>query len=112
MSGPYRKWRELDEHSGPLEACFAPDDGPAPGDILLVGDAASSYGRHIALVEDYDVTRGIFTTIEGNGTGALPTGRPARGVVRARRSVGRPLGTSPTPYHARRLLRPSSAALE
>jgi hypothetical protein len=110
-SGPLRKIVALDEHSGPLDAHFAHDDPPRPGDILLVGGKNTAYGKHVTIVESYDSTRGIFTTIEGNATGPGPTGGTRHGVIRGHRPVGLSNGVPTTTYHARRLIRPAPADL-
>jgi hypothetical protein len=109
--GPYRQIIELDSTSGPVDARFDDDDLPRAGDILLVGGVSTAYGKHVTLVESYDMTTGVFTTIEGNGTGAGPSGGTRHGVVRRQRPVGLPHGADPTTYHARRLIRPSLADL-
>jgi hypothetical protein len=110
-SGPERMITELNEHSGPFDAHFTNDDLPRAGDILLVGGKNTAYGKHVTLVESYDVTSGMFTTLEGNATGPGPTGGKRHGVIRARRPVGLPNGLAPTTYHARRLIRPAPADL-
>ena len=109
--GPYRKWLALDERTRPSAAAFDPDDPPRAGDLLLVGPAGSDFGSHVTMVESYDASNGVFTTIEGNGVGAWPSGARVRGVVRGRRSVGLAPGAPPTTYHARRLIRPAFADL-
>jgi len=109
--GPYRQLIELDETSGPRDAAFGPGDWPRAGDILLVGGQKTGYGRHVTLVESYDLVTGWFTTIEGNGTAAWPNGRRMHGVVRGRRQVGLANGAPPTTYHARRLIRPAPSDL-
>jgi hypothetical protein len=110
-TGPYRRLCELDERSRPEDAAFGPGDGPRAGDILLVGGEHPAYGQHVTIVESYDATAGVFTTIEGNGTGAWPSGRRVQGVVRASRPVGVGPGEPPTRYHAHRLIRPALADL-
>lgn len=110
-AGPLRKIIDLDESSGPLDAFFDDDDGPRAGDILLVGGVKTGPGKHITVVESYDATTGVFTTIEGNGTGAAPSGRRQHGVVRAQRPVGLDKDAPETRYHARRLIRPAPADL-
>lgn len=98
---------ELDEHSKFTDARFGPDLPPRAGDILLIGGASTAYGKHICLVESYDEVQGVFTTIEGNGTGAAPDGSLRHGIVRGRRIVALRQGSVPTTYHARRLIRPA-----
>jgi hypothetical protein len=110
-SGPPRKMIELDERSGPLDAHFPGDDPPRPGDILLVGGVNTAFGKHITIVESYDSIAGMFTTVEGNATGAGPSGGTRHGVSRLQRPVGLPRGASPTTYHARRLIRPAPSDL-
>jgi hypothetical protein len=110
-AGPYRQMLVLDEHAGPMDACFDEDDLPRAGDLLLVGGVNTAFGKHIAIVESYDPVAGIFTTIEGNATGAGPTGATRHGVVRTRRPVGLPKDARPTTYHARRLIRPAPTDL-
>jgi hypothetical protein len=105
--GPYRQIIELDEHSGPLDAHFSDDDPPRAGDILMVGGVNTAYGKHVTIVESYDSTTGVFTTLEGNATGPGPSGGTRHGVIRNHRPVGLPRGATPTTYHARRLIRPS-----
>ena len=106
-----RKLLELDESSGPEAALYAADDPPRAGDILLVGPEKSGYGKHICLVESYDLERGLFATIEGNGTGAWPSGGRVHGIVRNLRPVGLGRDDPPTRYHPRRLIRPSVSDL-
>lgn len=72
---------------------------PQPGDVLIVGDGVPAYGDHICIVESFDGA--AFHTIEGNGRGDGPDGRPRQGVVRA----VRPLGGAG--YSARWLIRPA-----
>lgn len=105
-TGPTRKWLALNERSSPSSVAFAPGDGPRAGDILLIGPPGSDFGVHVTLVERYDDATGIFTTIEGNGTGAFASGEHVHGVVRAQRLVGL-RGRVATNYHARRLIRPA-----
>lgn len=102
-----RRWLALDEHAGPAQAWFADDDPPRAGDILLVGPTRGDYGKHICLVERFDAEAGVFTTLEGNGTGLLPDGTRAHGIIRTRRAIGLGPDDPPTRYHPRRLLRPS-----
>lgn len=102
-----RQLVELDEDAGPDDAVFADGSEPRPGDILLVGGERTGYGKHICLVEAYDLATGLFTTIEGNGTGATPRGGRIHGIVRAQRPVGLGRDEPRTRYHARRLIRPS-----
>lgn len=102
-----RRWLALDEHASPEDAWFADDDPPRAGDILLVGPAAGDYGKHICIVEHFDPVTGTFITIEGNGTGALPSGARAHGIIRTQRPVGLAHDDPRTRYHARRLIRPS-----
>jgi hypothetical protein len=104
---PRRQIVELDEHSGPMDARFAFDDPPRPGDILLVGGRNTAYGKHVTLVERYDEATGVFTTLEGNATGPGPSGGIRHGVIRHKRMVGLTSSQPPTTYHARRLIRPS-----
>jgi hypothetical protein len=87
---------------------------PRPGDILTIGPVGSGYGKHICLVESY--ADGVFSTIEGNGTGLAPNGQRWQGVVRGRRYLGKehigPDGTKVrADWHARRLIRPSAEDL-
>lgn len=98
---------ELDEDAGPADAVFHDGSEPRAGDILLVGGERTGYGKHICLVEAYDVATGLFTTIEGNGTGASPRGGRIHGIVRTQRPVGLGRDEPRTRYHARRLIRPS-----
>jgi hypothetical protein len=121
--GQYRLWQDwaqderpadnprlsirLDEDSAPRDALFSATEPPREGDILLVGGRKTAHGSHICLVESYDVSLGVFTTIEGNATGDAPSGRRIEGVVRTKRPVGLSQGAAPTTYHARRLIRPS-----
>lgn len=91
--GSGRLLAELDEHSTSLPW------EPRAGDILTIGPAGSGYGKHICLVESFG--NGVFTTIEGNGTGLAPNGKRWQGVVRGERKLG---GDG---WHARRLIRPS-----
>jgi hypothetical protein len=109
--GPQRQFLELDSESGPVDAFFPDDVPPRAGDILLVGGLNTAYGKHITIVESYDVATGVFITIEGNGSGLAPNGGPRHGVIRGRRPVGLAHGASKTTYHARRLIRPSLADL-
>lgn len=102
-----RRWLALDERSTAEDAWFDDDDPPRAGDILLVGPVRSDYGKHICVVEAFEVASGTFTTIEGNGTGDLPDGTRAHGIVRNRRVVGLAADAPPTRYHPRRLIRPS-----
>jgi len=106
-TGPYRKILELDELSRPADAMFGPDDPPREGDILTVGGKNTGPGKHITMVESFDTRTGIFTTIEGNGTGLGPDGMRRHGIVRASRPTGLKAGSPPTIYHARRLIRPA-----
>jgi hypothetical protein len=110
-SGPTRQIVELNEHSGPFDAHFANNDPPRAGDILLVGGKNTAYGKHVTIVESYDLTSGVFTTLEGNATGRGPTGGTRHGVIRGKRPVGLPNGSTPTTYHARRLMRPAPVDL-
>lgn len=104
--GPYRKIVELHENSRPTDATFGPNDPPRAGDIVMIGPAqgADAYGVHICTVESYSVATGLFTTLEGNGTGFDPHGNRQHGVVRAERPVG---ANNMSTYHVRRLLRDS-----
>lgn len=102
-----RQLVELDEDSGPDDAVFADGSEPRAGDILLVGGERTGYGKHICLVEAYDLATGVFTTVEGNGTGATPRGGRIHGIVRTQRPVGLGRDEPRTRYHARRLIRPS-----
>ena len=108
---PRRKIVDLDEHSGPMDARFAFDDPPRAGDILLVGGKNTAYGKHVTVVESFDEATGVFTTLEGNATGAGPSGGVRHGVIRHKRGVGLLASSSPTTYHARRLIRLSIADL-
>jgi hypothetical protein len=110
-AGTPRKMIELDEASGPMQAHFGTADLPRAGDILLVGGVNTAYGKHVAIVENYDTSTGVFTTLEGNATGAGPAGGTRHGVIRGHRPVGLPKGASPTTYHARRLIRPAPSDL-
>jgi hypothetical protein len=110
-SGVPRKMIELDESSGPIQAHFDGGDPPRAGDILLVGGVNTAYGKHVAIVESYDTATGMFTTLEGNATGAGPAGGTRHGVIRGLRPVGLPRGAPPTTYHARRLIRPALSDL-
>jgi hypothetical protein len=96
-AGPHRLLAELDERSTvlPFE--------PQAGDVLLIGPQGSGYGKHICLVESY--ADGVFSTIEGNGTGRAPNGKIWQGVVRGKRKLG---GEG---WHARRLIRPAPSDL-
>jgi hypothetical protein len=91
--GSGRLLAELGEHSKSLPW------EPRAGDILLIGPAGSGYGKHICLVESF--SKGVFYTLEGNGTGLAPNGKRWQGVVRGERKLG---GDG---WHARRLIRPS-----
>ena len=102
-----RQLVELDEHSGPMDARFAFDDPPRPGDVLLVGGKNTGYGKHVTVVESYDDATGVFTTLEGNATGPGPSGGVRHGVIRHQRKVGLLSSQPPTTYHARRLIRPA-----
>jgi hypothetical protein len=110
-SGAPRQMIELDESSGPMQAHFGNGDLPRAGDILLVGGVNTAYGKHVTIVESYDTNTATFTTLEGNATGAGPSGGTRHGVIRGRRPVGLPRGSAPTTYHARRLIRPAVADL-
>ncbi len=110
-TGILRKMIELDESSGPLDAHFPDGSPPRAGDILLVGGVNTAYGKHVTLVESYNTSTGMFTTIEGNATGAGPAGGTRHGVIRGQRPVGLPRGGSATTYHARRLIRPAPSDL-
>ena len=110
-TGTPRKMVDLDESSGPMQAHFDDDDPPRAGDILLVGGVNTAYGKHVTIVESYDTSTAMFTTIEGNATGAGPTGGTRHGVIRGRRPVGLPRGAPSTTYHARRLIRPALSDL-
>ncbi|HEX3765609.1 MAG TPA: peptidoglycan-binding domain-containing protein [Kofleriaceae bacterium] len=110
-AGATRKMVELDESSGPLQAHFSDGDPPRAGDILLVGGVNTAYGKHVTVVESYDTSTGMFTTLEGNATGAGPTGATRHGVIRGHRPVGLPRGAAATTYHARRLIRPAMSDL-
>jgi len=79
---------------------------PREGDILTIGDGNPIAGDHICLVRSFDAARGVFSTIEGNGTGIGPDGRRRQGVVLAERRLG---GEG---YCARRLIRPAPSDLE
>lgn len=82
---------------------------PLPGDILLIGDSHSGYGRHIAMVDSYDSGNGIFTTIEGNAIGILANGIRGQGVIKSKRYLGE---TNPLDSrHVRRLIRPAASDL-
>jgi hypothetical protein len=111
VTGMPRKIVELDESSGPLQAHFSDGDPPRAGDILLVGGVNTAYGKHVVVVESYDTSSGMFTTLEGNATGAGPTGATRHGVIRGHRPVGLPRGAATTTYHARRLIRPALSDL-
>ncbi len=113
--GPYRKIVDLNEKSSAKDVTFGPDDPPRAGDIVMIGPAqvpdpkggpptptSDPYGVHICIVESFDPATGLFTTLEGNGTGLDPHGNRQHGVVRAQRPVGT---TNPLAYHVRRLLR-------
>jgi hypothetical protein len=105
-----RRYLRLDERSSAAHVSFAEGDehaDPQPGDILLVGGEGTGFGKHITLVESWDPDTGRFTTLEGNATGAGPSGERIHGVVRTTRRVGLDRGLPPTTYHARRLIRPS-----
>ena len=110
-SGVPRKIVELDESSGPLQAHFGDGDPPRAGDILMVGGVNTAYGKHVTIVESYDTKTGVFTTLEGNATGAGPSGATRHGVIRGRRPVGLAKGAPVTTYHARRLIRPALSDL-
>lgn len=102
--GPGRICVELDQYS---QKIVLPDGShPRPGDLLLVGDGRPAYGDHITVIERYDPVTRTAHTLEGNGGGLGPDGKPRQGVVRARRMVGLRPGQSPNTYHARRLIRP------
>ncbi len=96
--GSGRLIAELNEHSTSLPW------EPRAGDILTIGPVGSGYGKHICLVESY--ADGVFSTIEGNGTGLGPHGERQQGVVRGRRALG-----GAGVWHARRLIRPSVSDL-
>jgi len=106
-TGPYRNFVELDEHSAPLDVAGFGGDDPRAGDILLVGGINTAYGKHITIIESFDTAAGIATTLEGNATGAGPSGTRQHGVIRSRRAIGLRPGDQPTTYFARRLIRPS-----
>jgi len=102
-----RKILELTAYSKPADV-LAFD--PQPGDILLIGSTNAGPGSHVALVESYNATAGMFTTYEGNGApkgaGSYPDGRlrTEYGVVHRTRPVGKQSG-----YDAwvRYIIRPS-----
>jgi hypothetical protein len=108
---PRRQIVELDEQSGPQDARFAFDDPPRAGDILLVGGKHTAYGKHVTVVESFDEATGVFTTLEGNATGAGPSGGIRHGVIRHKRAVGLAPSLPSTTYHARRLIRPAPSDL-
>lgn len=76
---------------------------PQAGDVLIVGDGVPAYGDHITLVESFDGH--AFHTIEGNGRGMGPDGKPRQGVVKATRML------SGAGYSARWLIRPAPSDL-
>jgi hypothetical protein len=51
------------------------------GDIVVVGDGSPEHGDHITVLEGFDKTRGLFSTVSGNGGGAGPDGKHREGVV-------------------------------
>jgi hypothetical protein len=110
--GPYRSFLELDEKSTATDVLGFGGTDPRPGDILLVGGVNTAYGKHITIVESYNASSGVFTTLEGNGTGLGPNGVRQHGVVRATRRIGLSTGAPQTTYFARRLIRPAPADLK
>lgn len=110
-TGPYRMILDLTERSTPKDLEM-PDGTPVrAGDLVLVGMVDTAYGTHITVAERVDAATGVITTIEGNGTGASPTGVRQHGVVRATRPVGLGAAQPPTTYHVRRVIRPALADL-
>lgn len=101
--GPFRMVVDLDGGSTAADAVFPDGSLPRAGDILLVGPERSAYGKHVTMVERFDAEKGVFFTLEGNGTGDGPSGS-MHGVVRGQRRVGL-AAKAPTTYHARRLIR-------
>ncbi len=102
-SGVLRQIVKLTERSG--EVFFEDGSAPRAGDICLVGGINTGPGKHVTLVEHFDEKDAVFHTIEGNGRGLGPDGKPRQGVVRARRPLGLHPGSAPTTYHARWLIR-------
>jgi len=97
----------LDETARPNDAKMPDGSLPRAGDIVMVGGVNTGPGKHITIVESFDPKSGVFTTIEGNGFGLLPSGSPAQGVIRATRRVGLSAGAKPSTYFVRRIIRPS-----
>jgi putative peptidoglycan binding protein len=95
-AGSGRLYTQLDEESKELPF------EPRLGDILLIGP--KDYGQHICVVESYDAAARVFYTIEGNGNGMGPDGKPRRGVVAGHRPLG---ATVKGAWCARRMIRPS-----
>lgn len=98
-TGPYRMIANLDQTSKDVPWL------PMPGDILMIGDGHPAMGEHIAIVEAYDPTSKVFSTISGNGVGLGVDGKRRQGIVKSTTHVG---GGG---YCARRLVRPSPADL-
>lgn len=62
---------------------------PREGDIVIIGaDAAHPEGRHICVATGFDEARGVITTVEGNGWGNGPDGKPREGIVVGERKIG------------------------
>lgn len=93
LAGPWRMIANLDAISNALPF------EPQAGDILTIGDGTPKEGDHICLVESWDESRKVFSTIEGNGVGIGPDGKRRQGIVRGVRHLG---GQG---YCARRLIR-------
>jgi peptidoglycan hydrolase-like protein with peptidoglycan-binding domain len=72
---------------------------PRAGDIITIGDGNPACGDHVCVVDHYDDELHVFHTIEGNGTGTGPDGKPRSGIVRGVRHIGGP------GYCVRRLIR-------
>lgn len=98
-SGPFRMIADLDQTSKDVPWL------PMPGDILMIGGGTPVMGNHITIVESYEPTTKVFSTISGNGVGLGVDGKRRQGIVKSTTHVG---GGG---YCARRLVRPSSADL-
>lgn len=103
--GPPRMMIELDETSTMADARFPDGTMPRAGDILLVGGRRTGPGKHGTIIEEFDMIKGHFLTIEGNATGQLASGTSAHGVIITKRQIGG-VGVSETTYIARRVIRP------
>lgn len=116
-AGPYRMIIELDENSTRANCVFPDGSIPREGDIMLVGGAKSSYGTHVTMiagpVKPGDGRPGTdsYPTLEGNATGAGPSGARVHGVIKHARLIGLSSTAAPTTYHARRIIRFAPADL-